>query len=69
MEPLSEVGRWNRLIWAGVHDHVGQADYADSIQLAYLVSQKLHTNMRISQERSSAVLHDPLSSRHLKFEV
>jgi hypothetical protein len=29
---LSEVARWNRLIWAGVYDHVGQADYANSIQ-------------------------------------
>jgi hypothetical protein len=32
IKPLSEVDRWNRLIWAGVHDHVGQADYANSIQ-------------------------------------
>jgi hypothetical protein len=38
-------------------------------QLADSVSQKLSSNMRIPQERCSAFLHDPLSSRNLKFEV
>jgi hypothetical protein len=70
--------RWNLSAkWAagtdlnaiGVYDHVGKTDYTNSIQLTYLDSQKLYTNMRTSQARSSAVLHDPLSSRHLKFEV
>jgi hypothetical protein len=41
------VGRWNRLTWAGAYDYVGQADYANSIQLAYLVSQQFQTKLRI----------------------